>query len=173
VVLSVLSPDAPSAAPRRVSVRLASDPEKAGRAILGVAELTSRNQVFSFPLDVRIDSGEIGGPSAGLAFTLGLIDLLTPGELTGGAPVATTGTIDLDGTIGPVGGVVQKTVAVRRAGAKLFLVPSAEYTDARAHAGDGLRVEKVDTLDDALRALATLAGSNALALEPPGRGAAA
>jgi PDZ domain-containing protein len=73
--------------------------------------------------------------------------------------------------VGPVGGVVQKTAAVRQAGAKLFLVPSAEYQIAQAHAGDGLRVERVDTLDDALRALATLEGSNALALGRSGQAA--
>ena len=110
---------------------------------------------------MNIDLRQVGGPSGGLAFTLAVLDVLTPGELTGGVPIGVTGTIDLDGNVGPVGGVAQKTATVRRAGAKLFLVPSDEYTEARAHAGKGLRVARADTLDQALAVLATLPGSNA------------
>jgi PDZ domain-containing protein len=106
---------------------------------------------------VQIDSGAVGGPSAGLAFTLGVIDVLTPESLTGGQRIATTGTMDSSGTVGPVGGVQQKTVAVRRAGATLFLVPSNEYDEAKKYAGD-MRVERVDTLDDALEVLASVGG---------------
>jgi PDZ domain-containing protein len=94
----------------------------------------------------------VSGPSAGLAFTLAIIDDLTPGDLTGGKRVAITGTISPDGTVGPVGGVAQKAVAARSAGAKLMLVPPQEYDDAKSHA-DGMTVVRVSTLDDALRAL--------------------
>jgi PDZ domain-containing protein len=85
------------------------------------------------------------------------MDVLTPDSITGGHKVATTGTINADGSVGPVGGVHQKTIAVRDSGAELFLVPSSEYDEAMKWAGS-LRVEKVDSIDDALRVLATLGG---------------
>jgi len=126
-------------------------------ACMGVT-LATKNHKFQMPLDVRIDSLGIGGPSAGLAFTLGLVDELTPGELTGGLRVAVTGTIDLDGSVGPVGGVAQKTAAVLHEHADAFLVPAEEYAEASKRAGKHLKVIKVTTLDEALRALGTLGG---------------
>lgn len=155
---------------RDVAVTLAEHPEEPGRPFLGVS-LSTRDLRFDFPFDVEVQSERIGGPSAGLAFTLEIIDVLTPGELTGGNTVAATGTIALDGTVGAVGGVAQKTRAVAAAGAELFLVPPAELETARRFAGDDLRVEAVGTLEDALRVLATV-GGNGLALptltpEPP------
>jgi PDZ domain-containing protein len=140
-----------------------------GRAILGV-ELQTFKLDFDLPFKVSIESGDIGGPSAGLAFTLGVLDDLTPGELTGGANVAVTGTIALDGTVGDVGGVPQKTAAVIHSGAKFFLVPPGEYEAARKRAGKHLKVIKVATLGDALAALAGL-GGNVSALGPPPSGA--
>jgi PDZ domain-containing protein len=107
---------------------------------------------------VSIDSGQVGGPSAGLAFTLGLIDKLSAGELTGGRTVAATGTIDVDGFVGDVGGVPQKTAAVIASGASVFLVPANEFDEATARAGTRLEVVKVDTLKDALSALGRLGG---------------
>ena len=154
-------------ATRDVTVKLIANPEKLSQPMLGV-QLRTRAIRFDFPYQVTINSAGIGGPSAGLAFTLEVLDLLTPGELTGGHAVAATGTIELDGTVGEVGGVAQKTVAVRRAGAELFLVPVGELAEARAHAGKTLRVEPVRDLDDALRILASL-GGNGLALGQPGR----
>jgi PDZ domain-containing protein len=139
-----------------VVVQLVARPDDQNRAMLGVSLETFRLR-YEFPFDVTIDSGSVGGPSAGLAFTLGVIDVLTPDSLTGGQRVATTGTIDSSGTVGPVGGVQQKTVAVRRAGATLFLVPPSEYEEALKYAGD-MRVEQVETLDDALRALVSIGG---------------
>lgn len=135
-----------------------------GKAVLGVV-LQTYKLSFDMPLNVKIDSSNIGGPSAGLAFTLGVLDELTPGELTGGGKVAATGTIDLDGTVGDVGGVAQKTAAVIHAGAKYFLVPPGEYQEARHRAGKHLKVVKVATLDQALAALAQL-GGNVQALGP-------
>jgi PDZ domain-containing protein len=147
---------------RTVDVTLAEHPDIAGRAFLGVS-LSTKDLEFDFPFDVTVQSERIGGPSAGLAFTLEVIDYLTAGELTGGRKVATTGTIELDGTVGEVGGVAQKTIAVKRAGATIFLVPSAELDTARRFAGDDLEVIPVDTLDEALQALAKV-GGNGLAL---------
>jgi PDZ domain-containing protein len=131
--------------------------------------LQTKQLRFDFPFTVNVDSAGIGGPSAGLAFTLGILDALRPGELTGGHRVAVTGTISLDGTVGPVGGVVQKTAAVRAAGIGLFLVPPQEYDMARAHAGSKLKVVRVSTLEDALRALGQQGGDlSALGPTPPG-----
>jgi Lon-like protease len=131
-----------------------------GRAIIGVRPAIPADITFEFPVDVSIDSGAIGGPSAGLAFTLALIDQLTPGELTGGVDLAATGTISIGGVVGNVGGVRQKAIAVARAGADVFLVPADEVDEARLGAGDsGMRVEPVETLDDALVILAELGGN--------------
>ncbi len=125
---------------------------EAGSGCLGVS-LGTKQHKFDLPFDVKIDTSGIGGPSAGLAFTLALIDELTPGELTGGQKIAVTGTIDIDGTVGDVGGVVQKTAAVRHAGATLFLVPPNEFKDAQRHAGKRLKIAQVATLAEALDAL--------------------
>jgi Lon-like protease len=123
---------------------------------------------FDIPEGVKIESGDIGGPSAGLAFTLALLDELTPGELTGGAKVAATGEIGLNGQVGAIGGLRQKTVAVQRAGATVFLVPASEVKEAQDQAaGSSLKIIGVDTLDDALTALAGL-GGNAKDLGTPG-----
>lgn len=152
---------------REIEVRLAENPQVTGKPFLGVS-LQTKDLELDFPFDVELQSERIGGPSAGLAFTLSIIDVLTAGELTGGERVAVTGTIELDGSVGEVGGVVQKAAAVRDAGIDLFLVPRGELEAARAAADDGLRVEAVDDVDDALRILADLTGGNGLAL--PGEG---
>ena len=111
---------------------------------------------FPFPLD--IESGDIGGPSAGLMWTLGVIDLLTPGDLTGGRAVAGTGTIDLDGNVGPIGGIAEKVVAAERAGAVVFFAPSSEAREASAVA-DHIQVIPVTTYLDAVRYLQDHGGS--------------
>lgn len=131
--------------------------ERDGGAILGVT-MRTKDRTFDLPLDVTIDSGTIGGPSAGLAFTLGVIDRLSAGELTGGRNVAVTGTIDIDGSVGDVGGVVQKTAAVRARGVRWFLVPPGEYQEARRHAGKHMTVLKVATIDEAIQALGRIGG---------------
>ncbi len=131
------------------------------RPLIGVA-LATDAQSFKLPPDVglNIETDNIGGPSAGLAFTLGAIDSLTSHNLTGGHRVAVTGTIDADGTVGPVGGVQQKTVAVENAHCDYFLVPADEFNDAQRKArGHSLKVVKVNSLDDALTFLGTIGGS--------------
>ncbi len=126
-----------------------------GQTYAGIVTQTDRRH--SLPVDVRIDTARVSGPSAGLAFTLAVIDDLTPGDLTGGAAVAVTGTIAEDGAVGPVGGVAQKAVVAREAGARLLLVPAGEVAEARARAG-GVRVVGVRTLDDALDVLTRRSG---------------
>jgi PDZ domain-containing protein len=141
-----------------------------GRAIIGFVPNPSPPDTitFTFPFNVDIDSGQIGGPSAGLAFTLALLDALTPGDLTGGVKVAATGTIDPGGSVGQIGGLKQKTVAVLRTGAKVFLVPTAEIAEAQEAAkGTDLKIIGVSTLDEALAALGSL-GGNATQLGTPG-----
>jgi len=129
-----------------------------GQAQLGVGVTTALDLV-DLPFDVDISTTSVGGPSAGLALTLATLDLLSDGELTGGIDVATTGTIDIFGNVGPIGGAAQKAHAVRRAGIGLFLVPEANFEEANGAAGDGLVVLPVATLDDALAILAERGGS--------------
>ena len=117
-----------------VEVTTIAAPDDPDRAIIGIAP-EDRITDFDFPVDVSIDSGDVGGPSAGLAFTLAVLDVLTPGELTGGHRVAVTGTMSLDGSVGPVGGGAQKAIAVRDAGYEVFLVPSDELEEVRRRWG--------------------------------------
>ncbi len=141
---------------RTVSVELVANPDEPTQALLGVS-LQDRPS-YQFPFQVEIDSQQVGGPSAGLAFTLAILDRLTPGDLTGDRKVAVTGTIELDGTVGPVGGVVQKTEAAVSEGATLFLVPPDELDAAKSAAKGRLTVQSVSSLDEALAALGASGG---------------
>jgi PDZ domain-containing protein len=105
------------------------------------------------PFKVAIDLDKIGGPSAGLMFTLGIMDKLLPEDLTGGKIIAGTGTIDDDGNVGPIGGIPQKLVGAKGAGAQLFLVPKDNCAEAVKNAVSGLPMAEVATVDDALAAL--------------------
>lgn len=132
-------------------------------AFLGVGPQTLIDFVdIDLGFNVEIDSGSVGGPSAGLAFTLAILDQLTPGELTGGASVAVTGTMRVDGSVGPVGGVPQKAAAVRDLGIKYFLVPSSlgdELIEELRVVVDGeAEIIPVDDLAQALEVLDGLGG---------------
>ncbi len=155
---------------RTVEVTLGAREDDPSKGFLGISTFT-RDLNFDFPVQVTIDSGRVGGPSAGLAFTLGLLDVLTPESITGGLKIATTGTMGLDGAVGPVGGVHQKVVAAKREGVELMLVPSSELEEARRYA-DGLRIEPVDTLDQALEVLASVGGGDAVLPAEPATAAA-
>lgn len=144
--------------PREVQVVLGAREGDSTKGFLGVTTVT-RDLSFTFPVEVTIDSGRVGGPSAGLAFTLGILDVMTPDSLTGGLKVSATGTIALDGSVGPIGGIHQKVMASRRAGVDLMLVPGREIDEARKYAGD-LRVEPVESLTQALEVLTTVGGGN-------------
>ncbi len=143
-----------------VQVELTESSIDPGRTIVGFFPFDTRR--VSLPFELEINTGEIGGPSAGLAFTLVLIDELTPGSLTGQIPVAVTGTIELDGSVGSVGGLAQKAAAASRAGARVFLVPAvqseAEIAAARHAGGPDLEVIAVASLDEALGVLESLGG---------------
>jgi PDZ domain-containing protein len=133
------------------SIRLGRDTQ--GHAIIGIF----LGPPVKFPFEVKINTSDIGGPSAGLAMTLSILDELTPGDLTGGKKVAVTGEIGFDGKVGEVGGVGQKAVAARHRGAALFIVPMSEVAAARTRAGS-MPVVGVRTLTDALRALREAGG---------------
>lgn len=113
---------------------------------------------FDFPVKVSVHTADIGGPSAGLAMTLGIIDKLSGGHLTGNRIIAATGTIDPNGAVGDVGGVAEKTIAVERAGATVFFVPPQELAAARSKDTPQLHVYAVSTLDQALKILEHLGG---------------
>ena len=111
---------------------------------------------YVFPFSVRIRVGDIGGPSAGLMFALGIVDKLTPGNLTGGRFVAGTGEISADGTISAIGGIQQKMAGARQAGATLFLTPAANCADTAGAVPAGMRLVKVRNLAGAVSALHAL-----------------
>jgi Lon-like protease len=121
------------------------------RAVMGVQVRDA--QEFDFPLDVEIDAGSVGGPSAGLAFALEIVDELGS-DLENGRRVVATGEITLDGDVLAVGGVRQKTIGAREAGASVFLVPDANAAEAREQAGD-LEIVPVSDFDEALALLTT------------------
>ncbi|MFI5680492.1 S16 family serine protease [Streptomyces cellulosae] len=129
--------------------------DAATRAALKYLKLSDKK------VKVTLKLADVGGPSAGLLFTLGIIDKLggdgSGGDLTGGRTIAGTGTIDADGDVGAVGGVALKTQAARRDGATVFLVPEAECSDAKAELPKGLRLIPVTTLKSAVSSLTALA----------------
>ncbi len=126
--------------------------EQDGRPRIGV-EIDQR-QPHPFTLTISLE--DIGGPSAGLMFALGIVDKLTPEDLTGGRIIAGTGTIDDEGRIGPIGGIAQKLVGAKDADATAFLVPADNCAEAVRNPQPGLPLLRVATLDEALTALETL-----------------
>lgn len=152
--------DRPEVGELEVEVELTVSPDDPDRTIVGFFPFDTRQ--VSLPFELDIDTGRIGGPSAGLAFTLTLIDELTPGELTGGRRVAVTGTIQLDGSVGAIGGLRQKASAVAQTGVEVFLVPAAQgeadVEAAREAGGDDVEIITVATLDEALEVLEDLGG---------------
>ncbi|HEY0814870.1 MAG TPA: PDZ domain-containing protein [Pseudonocardia sp.] len=134
-------------APHTVTVTLGSAEGRA-QGVLGVVLA-----VLPKAGDLTINLGGIGGPSAGLMFSLGIVDKLTPGSLTGGRFIAGTGAIDADGAVSNIGGIQFKMAAARSAGATVFLLPAGECAEAVAAAPAGLQLIKVGTLHDAVTAL--------------------
>ncbi len=118
-------------------------------ALLGVSVL----QTPSAPFDVSIRVDDVGGPSAGLMLTLGIIDLVGDTDLTAGEVIAGTGTIDASGAVGPIGGIPLKLIAARDIDARLFLVPADNCAEALGAAQPGLTMARVASLSDALTAL--------------------
>lgn len=123
-------------------------------------EIEQRQQ---HPFELKIDLNDIGGPSAGLMFALGIVDKIRSEDLTGGKIIAGTGTIDDEGVVGPIGGIPQKLVGAKHAGAEFFLVPADNCAEAVQNAQSGLPMARVGTLGEALSALETIRAGG----EPP------
>lgn len=124
--------------------------ESQGQVVIGIGA----GMDYTFPFDVKIQLNNVGGPSAGQMFALGIMDKLTPGSLTGGKRIAGTGTIDNTGTIGPIGGIRQKMYAARDSGkATYFLAPASNCDEVAGHIPSGLQVFAVKTLADSLKVL--------------------
>jgi len=165
--MSALSPGS------KVDVRVARDgvvsvqsilttaaPQDPARAFLGI----SVGQALRAPFHLEVTLQGVGGPSAGTMFSLGIIDKLTPGELTGGKYVAGTGTITPDGTVGGIGGIEQKMIGARVAGATLFLAPSQNCAEVLAGGiPAGLTVARISTLTEAVAAVESYAAGKAVA----------
>ncbi len=132
-----------------VTTRPATDREG---SLLGVSVLL---QPFA-PFDVDIQVEDVGGPSAGLMLTLGILDIVGEDDLTDGAVIAGTGTIDIDGNVGPIGGITLKMVTARDIGAEMFLVPADNCAEALRVEDPGFPLARVASLDDALDALTDL-----------------
>ncbi|MDH6677626.1 PDZ domain-containing protein [Rhodococcus sp. LBL1] len=126
--------------------------DNANKGYLGV----NAKQVPNVPFTIDFNLADIGGPSAGLMFSLAVVDKLSTGELNGGKFVAGTGTIDPDGDVGPIGGIPYKMIAAHDAGATTFLVPAKNCDEARSNKPDGLDLVKVETLSGAVDALSTI-----------------
>jgi Lon-like protease len=156
--------DRPGDGERDVTVELSTSPDDPDRTIIGFIPFDTRAITLPFEVDIRTD--DIGGPSAGLAFTLAMIDELSPGNLTGPQDVAVTGTIALDGAVGAIGGLTQKVSAVHQNGMRVLLVPASqselddpERMQRLIDAGRGeVEIIPVATLDEALAVLEELGG---------------
>jgi Lon-like protease len=132
------------------TVTLTPEEDEDGNARIGISMLPSFR--FPFQVSVGIDD-QIGGPSAGLMFSLGIYDTLTPGSLTDGEVIAGTGTIAPDGKVGPIGGIQQKIAAARETGAKLFLVPAANCREALGATNGDMSLVRASTMHEAVQAL--------------------
>ena len=139
--------------PSEVAVTTEAAKDDPKRAVIGVVPRLG----YSSDVTVEIQLDNVGGPSAGLMFALGIYDKLTPGPLTGGRHVAGTGTMAVDGTVGPIGGIQQKMIAARGDGATVFFVPKDNCKEAVPAAPDGLRLVRADSLRSATDALEALA----------------
>ena len=126
--------------------------ESGGRPVMGV----QIEEEFRFPFNVNISVGDIGGPSAGMMFALGIIDKLSNDNLTGGKFIAGTGEITAAGAVGEIGGIQQKMVGARQAGATIFLTPASNCSDTKGAVPAGLRLVKVSTLSQAVGYLQAL-----------------
>jgi PDZ domain-containing protein len=135
-----------------VEVMLAERDDEPGVPMIGVilGELTES------PFPLRIESGDVGGPSAGMMYALAIIDSLTPGELTHGLVIAGTGTIQIDGTVGSIGGIRQKVVGAEAAGATHILVPEGNYESALTAESTSIQIVPIGSIENAISFLENL-----------------
>lgn len=137
-----------------LQVTSAENPTNSTKPFLGI----SVGELYSAEFDIDFTLADVGGPSAGLMFALGIVDKLTPTDLTGGKNIAGTGTITPDGDVGPIGGIRQKLTGARNGGAELFLMPESHCAEAQGFIPDGLTVVPVTSLPDALKELSHWVG---------------
>lgn len=133
-----------------------------GRSVLGIF----LSRAFSSDVEVTITAGDVGGPSAGMMFALGIYDVLTDGALTGGADISGTGTITPDGEVGPIGGIRQKVIGAKDSGSDWFLAPAGNCAELTGSVPDGIDVFSIATFDDALAAVEGVAAGDDLAALP-------
>jgi PDZ domain-containing protein len=138
---------------RRLTVRTVRSPSDRSRTVIGIG--VSQSATIHLPVKVSIDLGDVGGPSAGLAFALDVMEELGR-NVDRGYKVAATGELELDGTVAPIGGAAQKAIGARRSGVDVLLVPAGDNAREARSTADGLRIIPVDSFQQALRALATL-----------------
>lgn len=166
---SVINQDAPSG-PLQVEVQ--RDGKKLVESITATKAADGKYRLgvmvgykFDFPVKVKLQLADVGGPSGGMMFALGIIDRLTPGQLTGGKHIAGTGTIDPEGNVGPIGGIRHKLFGAVRAGATVFLAPASNCDEVVGHVPAGITVVKVSTLSEAKADLEKIAtGTNPASL---------
>ena len=138
---------------KRLSVEVTPQQRQDGTWRLGIVIANA----YKFPFKITTNLGDVGGPSGGMMFTLGIIDKLTKGHLNGGKQIAGTGTIDIDGKVGAIGGIQQKMISASETGAQYFLAPRANCSEVVGHVPTGLEVFSVATIDQALSDLDKIA----------------
>lgn len=140
-----------------VTIGYTRDSKKETAKITAVKDDTGKYRIgimvgtkFDFPITVNLQLANVGGPSGGMMFALGIYDSLTPGALTGGKQIAGTGTIDLAGQVGPIGGIRQKLYGAKKAGARYFLAPKENCSEVNGHIPSNMQVFRVSNFDDAV-----------------------
>ena len=135
-----------------VQTKLIEHVEYEGEPMVGFLA-TTVNERFDFPFEVDIKTGNVGGPSAGLMMALNVYNNLIPKDITNSLVIAGTGTIEIDGSVGPVGGIKQKVIAAKRAGAELILVPTANFEEALPMATESTDIVAIDSFEEALKVI--------------------
>ena len=135
-----------------IETKLIEHVEYKGEPMVGFLA-TTVNERFDFPFEIDIKTGNVGGPSAGLMMALNVYNNLIPEDITNSLVIAGTGTIEIDGSVGPVGGIKQKVIAAKRAGAELILVPTANFEEASPMATQSTAIIAIDSFEEALKVI--------------------
>ena len=153
----------------RVTLGVRRGDQKASAALTTIApQEGTTGSLLGLSLKISVDSpveatfglSDVGGPSAGMMFALGVVDEITPGSLTGGKDISGTGTIDMTGQVGPIGGIQQKMAGARESGSTFFLAPASNCNEVTGHEPKGMQVFAVNTLHEAIAATEAIASGN-------------
>ena len=153
----------------RVTLGVRRGDQKASAALTTIApQEGTTGSLLGLSLKISVDSpveatfglSDVGGPSAGMMFALGVVDEITPGSLTGGKDISGTGTIDMTGQVGPIGGIQQKMAGARESGSTFFLAPASNCNEVKGHEPKGMQVFAVNTLHEAVAATKAIASGN-------------